>query len=809
MTDTILTVICPFASALLVSIAEILFARSKAFGRSHVRDLKLPKPIRSIKWKDKTGDTALSFLIIWTAALLQFLFSMLCLFIVLKTANLPDGKTESPVTPLFFAAGSIISDLCILYLLRSRKRKGCKAAVIIAVLSYVLIAVELFLFNFNSFKINPHKVTIKGNELKPEFAYDDEIEDGPVSFGEDGVVVRSDCSLFVHDVPDDAYTLTVNFVPVESSKAGRFKLRLLIEDKNSMYEYRVSDVRKISGLKSTTFFFRPYGHIDSLMLSFEGLDHSVKIDSVTACDCNIYGAKFIRYLALLFALVLIVLIVCLRLYDIDYDSSKTIHAALLTLMFIVTTGLTYGLYYRKDMKLDKYPFENNAEIVDIYQLAFDSSMKKIPYLDVPSSETLLGLDNPYDAGEREHKGTLYRWDYAYKDGKYYCYFGKAPIYTVYYPIYLLTHRVPNYTSAVAIFGTLSAVAVILAFLATVRLFVPKKNLLALLFMIPTVAAASFLYVNMAWSEKYYVACGSALSAIGFAVFFGFTAVRTKKTVKRIILFFLSGVSLAVCAGSRPTVALCAAAMLPVFFGVLFDKKRKLLIRLSEAAVFLVPVIAGIVLILMHNYSVFGSIMDFGENYQLTVSDVSSLKAAPEMLPSAIYYFFLMPFTPMETFPFFEARGIIMNTYEIYRNIEPSAGLLNIPFLLLGMVFMPGAFVRAKGSITKKDAAVFNSFIAVCCIMALFISWFDFSRGGICIRYISDFSWLLAILSGVILLRRIMGRSGRKTVYGIVLTASFLTVMTVFFMILSMDHCNLAKMYPEFLENCEDFFIFWH
>ena len=153
MTDTILTAVWPFASALIVSVAEFLLARTKAFGRSNVRDLKLPKIIWQINWKDKTGETALSFLIIWTAALLQFLFSMVCLFIVLRTANLPAEKTGSPVSPLFFAAGSLISDLCILYLLRSRKRKGCRAAVLIAVLSYVLIAVELFLFNFNTFSL--------------------------------------------------------------------------------------------------------------------------------------------------------------------------------------------------------------------------------------------------------------------------------------------------------------------------------------------------------------------------------------------------------------------------------------------------------------------------------------------------------------------------------------------------------------------------------------------------------------------------------------------------------------------------------
>ena len=54
--------------------------------------------------------------------------------------------------------------------------------------------------------------------------------------------------------------------------------------------------------------------------------------------------------------------------------------------------------------------------------------------------------------------------------------------------------------------------------------------------------------------------------------------------------------------------------------------------------FIVPVVVSIVLILMENKYKFGSIFDFGENYQLTVSDISSLKITPEMFPSAIYYF---------------------------------------------------------------------------------------------------------------------------------------------------------------------------
>jgi hypothetical protein len=243
--------------------------------------------------------------------------------------------------------------------------------------------------------------------------------------------------------------------------------------------------------------------------------------------------------------------------------------------------------------------------------------------------------------------------------------------------------------------------------------------------------------------------------------------------------------------------------------VLFDRTRKLSLRLSEAAAFLVPVIVGIALLLIHNYERFGNLLDFGENYQLTISDISSLKVMPEMLPSAIFYYFLTPLDLIDTFPYFEARGIIANTYEVYRNIEPSTGLFSIPFILLGTIFLPGAFARAKGKTTKKEAVIFNSFLVLCIVSAVFIAWFDFSRGGVCLRYISDIAWLLAIMSGVVLLRRIMRKSGRRTVYGLICIVLVLTYFTVFFMAMAQSTSNLAKLYPSLLERCEDFFLFWH
>ena len=52
-------------------------------------------------------------------------------------------------------------------------------------------------------------------------------------------------------------------------------------------------------------------------------------------------------------------------------------------------------------------------------------------------------ENPYDRAARDKAGVWYMWDRALYNGKYYSYFGIAPILTVYYPCQLLTGKLPG------------------------------------------------------------------------------------------------------------------------------------------------------------------------------------------------------------------------------------------------------------------------------------------------------------------------------------------------------------------------------
>ena len=199
--------------------------------------------------------------------------SMVSLYLVRRYAFVPGGNVSNIVNPAVFAVADAVSDICILYLIRSQKRRAVRSAVIIAVLSYAVLAAELFLFNFNCFKADPHAVYLKGSSLVPEFESDATDENGPLRYEGDIVLVKKDTSFYIPDVPDDAYSVTVKFsrekyqdrLSKEKDKLypKRFWCRLSIEDRNSMYEYQISDIRKVSGLRASTMFMKPHGNIKS------------------------------------------------------------------------------------------------------------------------------------------------------------------------------------------------------------------------------------------------------------------------------------------------------------------------------------------------------------------------------------------------------------------------------------------------------------------------------------------------------------------------------------------------------------------
>lgn len=101
------------------------------------------------------------------------------------------------------------------------------------------------------------------------------------------------------------------------------------------------------------------------------------------------------------------------------------------------------------------------ELVD----AFEN--KQVNLLKEPT-EQLINMENPYDWSARNQEGVRAEWDHVYYDGKYYSYYGIAPVLTFFLPYHKLTGHYFACDMAVWIFSCIGLVFLGLTYLAIAK-----------------------------------------------------------------------------------------------------------------------------------------------------------------------------------------------------------------------------------------------------------------------------------------------------------------------------------------------------
>ena len=802
MSDILSVYVWPFIAAVLSYILclYVISRRRLVFDFDKNRFFK---PVYA-KLQGKKKEKDMSFILVLTAASLfaQEILILIIETIVRRLAN-TYLITAAPVSPVIYAAFALTFDAGLVYLVIGKNPKVTKALKKVMIAAPVFLILETLAFNLGSFSGNQEHKNI---DLYASYYETADYLTAP-EYSDKGIVLTGDASLIFDDLPDYTRVVNISFAREDVDNPLGLFAQIAMKDNNTGAAYGVADTKAFSGYRDVKLFIRPFERLYSTELYISGVTDPVTITSVTAFNTDPYHADSVRYVAALLLTAAVVFILEFKLSSVYFDSKKQSHVTALVLCVIFTVVSTFLVYKTDEFELIDYPFYDNTAVDDIYALKFDAMKKGLPYLDLPPEADLEGINNLYDYTERSAAEVYYRWDYAYRDGHYYCYFGSTPVLLFYYPLEMFTGKVPSYNLALGLSGTLAAAGITLAYIAISQRYTPRKKLLPYLLSVPVVCISSMLFYSLIYPMKYYLPALCALAGLGFAVFLGLTAVSEKNTRKSGVLFALSGICLAFCAGARPVTAMGAAVLLPAFMGVLADKKLTARDKLIKAAVFAGPVIFGIIKILSYNNFRFGDPFDFGENYQLTISNISSLKIDIDLLPVSVFYFFFQPYEMSATFPFFRMIAFPLNNYEIFRNIELNVGVMNIPFFLAGLLLVWGTMSRFKKGMPGKRLE-YNAYVLVTIAISVIIAWFDFCRGGTAVRYTADFAGILAMMSAVALIRRLMMPSGRKALYGVIMAALVITPVLIIMSYLPVYNSNLQYIYPQLLERAEDFFLFW-
>ena len=805
MLSVTLTLIIPLifyaASAFYLSV----FFSDKAKAEKQAASDKAGKPktekksaAASKKNKGKGSEPFKTLLVILLAEVSFFLL----LTAVIKAFIFNGSKL--PILPLAVTSALPFAAACCFFRFdngkESRVYKLLRSA---AVFAAVLMALEVVIFNGKSLTQGTTDTVFKRDSFRTEGIPDDRVSD-PTFINEGSVIID--------DLPDGVKAVIVKMEQEERydvyHESRPYICELLFQDDNFTQTYIPAQSKYVTTFDGECdFSLKPYGKLRSVKIHVNWLSNPVTIHEIRVLSAIPFSFIQARFFALLFVLTLISAVRVFGLHRITYSTRKRSHRIALDIMSILC-ACTAIFFYKPEMKSEKYVRELQplGNPYAVQAAAFEEGQVSLLYNADPN---MANVENIYSNDTRSASGVSYLWDYAYKDGKYYCYFGVSPTITLFYPVLHIKHKVLPIPKAIFIFSIFGMFFLCQTIIAAVKLLAPRANLLLLMLSMPTAIGSVGYYYILNYADMYCVPLACGLMYLALSLWLGFSAYLTHKKGRRLVMLTFSGIALALAVGSRPGMALGSVVLVPFFLKLLLDKKEKLSFRIGEASCFTVPLFIGAALLMWYNNVRFGSPLDFGAAYQLTVSDIHANSVSASGLPAAIYHYFFMPLRPRGVFPFFEQQSWGLNNYGSYAYIDYSIPVFTLPLIALGFLLLPMCF-KKKNTCCCKGTTVLqrNAYYVLAICMALFIAWEDFCLGGVIQRYVIDVMPLMTLVAVPAILRVNVKPAKRRYLYNMTVICICTTFVLNWLLAISHRLGNIHLHNPGLQEKLEDMIIFW-
>lgn len=361
-------------------------------------------------------------------------------------------------------------------------------------------------------------------------------------------------------------------------------------------------------------------------------------------------------------------------------------------------------------------------------------------------ETLKNMDNPYDSeyryDEMSRTGEGFLWDHAYYNGKYYLYFGIVPALLFHLPYYLITgHHLMNhivvYVTACLYFAGVMAMLHELIKRWYRNCTVGVWFLSLMLFLI-----GSQCFYLIKRPDIYAVPIFTA-SAFGiWGIVFFLKAQRGHLAAR----YLLAGsLCIALTAGCRPqqflffgiACILLSRYLFPLSYWKTGEGSRALL-----AIAFPMVVVASA--LMYYNYARFGSVFDFGANYNLTLNDMRYRGWVWDRVPLGLVSYFFWPIRLKPDYPFMDAVYLNSNYMGVTIQEPAYGGIFAIaPFFMMcaGAFFFAGELRRLNK--TTWLIAVYSVLAAIVIAVA------DTQMAGIVMRYYTDFAPFLGLAALIV------------------------------------------------------------
>jgi hypothetical protein len=423
-----------------------------------------------------------------------------------------------------------------------------------------------------------------------------------------------------------------------------------------------------------------------------------------------------------------------------------------------------------------------------YNLLMRGFTKGSLSLDTPVDPLLATMSNPSDPAERGEHGLH---DASYYKGKYYLYFGAAPVFLLFLPFHLLTGRYISETLACPIFAFLGLVASVQLLAAVRRRYFPATPAFVANLCVPALGLANLMPILLRRSNVWEVpiTCAYLCLMVGLCCLF-----RALEGEGRALWLALASAAFGLAVASRPTYLFgCAAVLVPVAAYYLERLSRPPTLadagfrRVAMAAV--LP-LAGIGLLMaVYNYERFGSPLDFGFRHLMNGEQVWKEDLfAPRFFAFNAYVYAFAPAHWVPYFPFVSVASLPVPPQGHLGSEDPYGVIPNVPFALLALVAL---FLALRRPTWPPSLRLLCAAIA---IEAVGTGLATTGFGGAINRYEVDFTPSILILAciGWLALMGGVGLRGGPRVLAAIGVPLLLVFSVTFNVLASLGHNGLFR-----------------
>lgn len=396
-----------------------------------------------------------------------------------------------------------------------------------------------------------------------------------------------------------------------------------------------------------------------------------------------------------------------------------------------------GWFYVWTVRSSGDPWDFGHEQNDYFNLLIDGWLEGQLHLKVEVPEELRQHPDPYDP--RLRRPGLGLHDASYYQGKYYLYFGAAPVVALMLPFRWITGSDLPLAVAVLVFVYAGFLASAVLWLAVRRCYFPRTGPVVALLGVALLGLAGLGPVLLRRPHMWELPIGAGYCFAMLALLGLWASLHHARG--RAVWFAGAGLMLGLAIASRPTYLLASPLLaMPLLWW--WRRERRLPWRVALAAV--VPLALVGSAMAWHNHARFGDPLQFGQAYQFSLDYESKVTHfSVRYAPFNLWRYFWSPAQWSAYFPFIQPAELPPKPAGFSGHDDVYGVLRNLPIGWLALL-APLALWRRdppeRGALVAWLASVAVLFFIMAGVLVVFF--------GSLARYQSDFTPSLMLLACV-------------------------------------------------------------